>query len=348
MNSGAINRRVFSGLAAWAGVTAAVPVLWAQARPEKSTFTLALSGRANFAQLPLTVAEQRGYLRAEGLDIQFRDLPSDAAVLRAVADGSADFAAGGFDQVLAASAHGPLLQAFTLLRRTPAAALGIDPRAWPHYSSAADFRGRTVGVPRLGSSAHAVVHRVTTRAGLKTGDVHYVSLPSRAEAVAAIRLGQVDALCHLDPVMTLLEHGGEVRVVADTRTVNGSLRALGALMPEQCVYAAAEFLDRNAQAAHALGRALVRALKWLQTAGPGDLMKLVPEWYWAGDRALYLAAFGNQRDSYSPDGLMPADGPLAALRLMGEVDASLFTQGYELNKTSTNQFVSAQRARLGL
>ena len=37
--------------------------------------------------------------------------------------------------------------------------------------------------------------------------------------------------------------------------------------------------------------AMVHALKWLQTAGPSDIIKTVPESYFLGDRALYLAAF---------------------------------------------------------
>jgi len=44
---------------------------------------------------------------------------------------------------------------------------------------------------------------------------------------------------------------------------------------------------------------MVHALKWLQTAGPSDLIKTVPENHFQGDRALYLAAFERAPDVWS-------------------------------------------------
>ena len=65
---------------------------------------------------------------------------------------------------------------------------------------------------------------------------------------------------------------------------------------------------------------MVHALKWLQTAGPSDIIKAVPESYMLGDRGLYLAAFNKVRDALAVDGLMPEAGPSTALRSLALVD----------------------------
>jgi NitT/TauT family transport system substrate-binding protein len=47
---------------------------------------------------------------------------------------------------------------------------------------------------------------------------------------------------------------------------------------------------------------VVRALRWLLTAGPTDILRAVPSNAWIGDRSFYLGTFDKVRDSYSPDG----------------------------------------------
>lgn len=344
MSSRGVSRRVFASTAACAAVAVGVPALRAQSRLDVSKLVIAVAGRQHYAQLPLTVAEQRGYFRAEGLTTQFHAYVNESTALQSVIGGGAHIGAGGFEQVLTAAARGQMLQAFALQSRSPAVALGISLRTLPDYHAVSDLRGRKIGVTGLGTVAHAVAHLLTTQAGLKKGEVTYVSLPSMQEALAAIRFGQIDALCHLDPAMTLLEQRGEVHIVADTRTLSGVQRWLGTLMPATCLYAGTEFLEKSHQVVQALGRAMVRSLKWLQTAGPGDLMKLVPEEYLLGDRALYLAAFNNLRESLSPDGLMPVNGAQTAFKLLAEVDPTLKHNRIDLSRTYTNEFVLAGRA----
>jgi NitT/TauT family transport system substrate-binding protein len=92
-----------------------------------------------------------------------------------------------------------------------------------------------------------------------------------------------------------------------------------------------------------LASGLVHALKWLQTAGPGDIIKTVPESYLLGDRALYLASFIKVRESISLDGLMPERGPETALRAVASQDPGVRESRIDLGKTYLNVF--AQRAK---
>jgi NitT/TauT family transport system substrate-binding protein len=84
---------------------------------------------------------------------------------------------------------------------------------------------------------------------------------------------------------------------------------------------------------------MVYALKWLQTAGPGDIIKTVPEAYLLGDRALYLTAFNKVREAISPDGLMPDDGPRTVLKALAGFDAGIRADKIDLARSYSNEFV---------
>ena len=143
--------------------------------------------------------------------------------------------------------------------------------------------------------------------------------------------------------MTMLTQKNEVRVVADTRTLRGSAEVFGGPMPAGCLFASSAFIQKNPRTVQAMTLAMVRALKWLQTAGPSDLLQAVPEAYLLGDRALYLAAFGKMREAISPDGLLPDDGPRTALRALALVDPAIQGERMDLPRLYTNEF--ARRAR---
>jgi hypothetical protein len=66
--------------------------------------------------------------------------------------------------------------------------------------------------------------------------------------------------------------------------------------------------------------AMVRASKWIQGAGPGDIINAVPENYLLGDRTVYIDAFLTAKGAKSPDGMIPdkgADTSLRALAILG-------------------------------
>ena len=67
----------------------------------------------------------------------------------------------------------------------------------------------------------------------------------------------------------------------------------------------------------------MRADKWIQAAGPGDIIKAVPESYLLGDRAVYIDAFLAAKGALSPDGMIPEKGPDTACRALASIDAEI-------------------------
>ena len=330
-------RRKFISSACAAAIALTAPHIHAQARVEKSKVQIALEGRATFHHLPLAIADQMGFFRAQGVDVEFVDVSNSAKARQAVASGAADLCAGAFEQVLHLHSKNQAVRAFVLQGRAPQCAFGVSTRLLSAKASPADFRGKKIGIPELGCASHFLAGTMLMRAGVKSADVSYVVLGSGVSAVNALRDGQVDALSYTEPVISTLEVKSEIRILSEARTVGGAKAVFGGTMPAACLYAPDEFLQKMPKTCQALANGVVQALKWLQTAGPSDLIKIVPESYFSNDRSIYLAAFDKLRDSISLDGLIPEDGPRTSLKVLTEFDGSIDIKKIDLQKTYTNE-----------
>ena len=336
-----IQRRTLLGAAA---ALAAPAVLRAQSL-EKPKLTIAVGGKNLLYYLPLTIAEQLGYFKQEGLDVTIVDFAGGARALQAVVGGSADVVSGAFEHTVNMQFKGQPMRAFVLQGRAPMIVLGVNPKTMPNYKTVADLKGKKIGVTAPGSSTNVMVNFILAKAGLKPADVSIIGVGAGQGAVAAMRAGQIDAISNLDPVITLLARSGDLKIVSDTRIVAESDKVFGGPMPAGCLYAPQPFIDKNPGTTQALTNAMVRANKWIQAAGPGDVIKTVPESYLLGDRAVYIDAFLAAKGALSPDGMIPAAGPETAFRALASIDPELAKAKLDLNAVYTNDFVKKANAK---
>ena len=341
-----LSRRTFATATVCSIVTAVAPSLWAQSHLEKPKITIAVGGKSSLYYLPLTIAEQLGFFKSAGLEVEIIDFAGGSRAMQAVTEGAADVVSGAFEHTINLQSRGKKYQSFVLQGRAPAISLGISSKTMPEYKSVADLKGKRIGISAPGSSTNMVANLILARAGLKPGDVGFVGVGTASSALMAWRNGQIDAMSNADPVMSILEQKGELRIVADTRTLKGSVDIFGGAMPAGCLFAAAEFIQKNPNTVQALTTAMVRSLKWLQTAGPSDLIKTVPESYLLGDRASYLAAFNKVHEVISPSGLMFDEGPRTALKVLSRLDSTFRADKIDINAAYTNAF--AKKAQLQL
>jgi NitT/TauT family transport system substrate-binding protein len=334
-------------LAAGAAGTAlaAFPSLGAAQAPERRKVTIAVGGKNLLYYLPLTVAEQLKYFEAEGLEVSIVDFAGGARALQAVVGGSADVVSGAFEHTINMQAKGQPMRAFVLQGLAPQIVLAVNTKTMPNFKTVADLKGKKIGVTAPGSSTNIMTNFVIGKAGLKPTDVSIVGVGASQGAVAAIRAGQVDAISNLDPVITILARSNDIQIVSDTRDLAEAERVFGGPMPAGCLYAPISFLERNPNTAQALVNAMVRANKWIQQAGPSDIVKTVPEGYLLGDRAIYIDAFQKAQKALSPDGMFPERGPATALRALQSVDPAMRTAKIDLNAVYTNEFVRRANAK---
>ena len=323
----------------------ALPTLAHAQALEKAKTTIAVGGKNLLYYLPLTIAEQRGYFKAEGLDVTIVDFAGGARALQAVVGGSADVVSGAFEHTVNMQHKGQRLRAFVLQGRAPQIVLGVNPRTMANYKTIVDLKGKKIGVTAPGSSTNVMVNFILAKAGLKPSDVSIIGVGAAQGAVAAMRSGQIDAISNLDPVITLLQRSGDLKIVSDTRIVAEAEKVFGGPMPAGCLYAPQSFIDKNPATTQALANAIVRANKWIQAAGPAEIINNVPESFLLGDRAVYIDAFLAAKGALSADGMFPDKGPDTAFRALASIDAEIAAAKLDLGAVFTNEFAKKSNAK---
>ena len=115
-------------------------------------------------------------------------------------------------------------------------------------------------------STNFFVMYLMAKAGLKPADAAYIGVGIGPSVIAAIKRGDIDAVSNLDPMMTKLEMDGDIKVVADTRTEEGTRAIFGGSNPAAVLYARQDFISRNPNTTQALVNAFYKTLKWLERA----------------------------------------------------------------------------------
>jgi NitT/TauT family transport system substrate-binding protein len=323
----------------------AFPTVGSAQVPERKKVTIAVGGKNLLYYLPLTIAEQKKLFEAEGLEVTIVDFAGGARALQAVVGGSADVVSGAFEHNINMQAKGQMMRAFVLQGRAPQIVMAVSTKTMPNYKSVADLKGKKIGVSAPGSSTNIMANFILAKAGLKPSDVSFVGVGAAQGAVAALRAGQIDAISNLDPVITMLVRSNDIQIISDTRDVAEADRVFGGPMPAGTLYAPVSFIDKNPNTVQALTNAIVRANKWIQQAGPSDIVKSVPESYLLGDRAVYIDAFLKAKPALSGDGMFPEQGAATALRALQSVDDNMKTAKIDLKSVWTNDFVRKANAK---
>lgn len=312
---------------------------------EKQKVSIAVGGKNLLYYLPLTIAEQMGYFKDEGLQVEISDFAGGAKALQALVGGSADVVSGAYEHTINMQAKGQAITAFVLQARAPQIVFAVSTKTMPNYKSIADLKGKKIGVTAPGSSTNMMASFVLAKAGLKPTDVSFIGVGTSAGALSAMQSGQIDAISNLDPVISMLQLKKEIRIIADARTLKDTVDVFGGPMPAGSLYTTDAFLKKNPNTSQALANAMVRALKWIQKATPADVAKVVPDSFQLGDRSLYMAAFQNMREAISPDGMIPDAGPATALRALQAYEPELAGKTIDLSKTYTNELVKRANAK---
>src|SRR5688572_8230158 len=179
---------------------AAGPAAMAQA-PEKTKVVLGVGGKPLLYYLPLTIAERKGFFKAQGLDVEINDFGGGAKSLQALIGGSVDVVTGAYEHTIRMQAKRQDVCAVVELGRFPAVVIAARKDRAGDIKSAADLKGKKIGVTAPGSSTALIAQYAMVKAGLKPTDAAFIGVGGGAGAVAAMKKGEIDAISHLDPVI---------------------------------------------------------------------------------------------------------------------------------------------------
>lgn len=305
---------------------------------EKTDVSIAVGGKGLVYYLPLTIAEQKGFFEEEGLNVKVADFAGGSKALQAVVGGSADVCSGAFEHTINLQSKKQFFRAFVLQGRAPMIVLAGNKKTLAGYKSPADLKGKKIGVTAPGSSTNMLVSFFLAQHGLKDSDVSIIGVGGGAGAVSALRAGQIDALSNLDPVISLLDGTGDIFTIADTRTLKDTQTIFGGPMPAGCLYTAQKYIDENPGTVQALTNAMVKADKWIQTAGAEEIMKTVPKNYLLGNPDVYKLALTKSFEGLSPDGRIDPKGAETSLKALSVYIAGFKADEIDLSKCWTNDF----------
>lgn len=308
---------------------------------EKSHIELGVGGKPLLYYLPLTIAEQKGFFKDEGLDVTINDFAGGSKSLQALVGSSVDVVTGAYEHTIRMQVKNQPIKAVIELGRYPGIVLAVREDLKDKVKSVADLKGMKIGVTAPGSSTNNFATYLLHKAGLTDEDVSYIGIGAGASAVAAVMRGEVDAASNLDPTISTLVSGGNAFVLADSRTAEGMKEIFGVEnLPAAVLYTTDAFIKDNPETTQALVNALKKSLDWLATATPEDVVATVPEEYWQGDKALYTEAVKNSLATYSRTGVITEEGEKAAMELLS-FDPEIASAKVDLPATFDPTFIEA-------
>jgi NitT/TauT family transport system substrate-binding protein len=175
--------------------------------------------------------------------------------------------------------------------------------------------------------------------GLKADDASFIGIGVSTTAVAAVKNGSVDAIVNVDPTMSMLQSLGLIKVVADTRTPEGTQAVYGGPYPAAVLYAKADYINKNPAVMQKLVNAFVRTLKWIEAHSPKEIAAVLPPEYALGDEDLYVKSIAASKPMFSTDGRIPRAGAEIALKVLKQFDPQFREAAVDVGKTFDNSFV---------
>jgi NitT/TauT family transport system substrate-binding protein len=311
----------------------------AQEKPELAKVRLAVGGQAALYYLPLVVTQRLGLFRETGVEVDISDFAGGSRALQALVGGSADVVTGAFDHTIQMQAKNQSVVALVELGQFPGFVLALLNAKAAAYRSPADLKGMKIGVTAPGSSTHFMALQLMAKSGLKPDDASFLGVGATTTAVAAVKRGEIDAIVNTDPAVALLQREGLIKIVADTRTRDGTREVYGGIYPAAVMYASPAFIDKNPHTVQALVNAFVRGLAFMRSHSPEEVAAVLPEEYALGDKPLYVQAIKNSLPMFSPDGRFAREGAETAYSVLKAFDPDVRNAKIDLAATYTDRFV---------
>ena len=242
-------------LVALLAVSSAATVGFAQGGAKKPTLKkVTIAYVATTCDSTVYVAKTKGFFAAEGLDAELV-LGDWAFIKEGLALGRIDATQGLVMNYLKPVAEGLDAKFTAGVHRGCLHILAPKNSA---IKTAAELKGKRIGVPAIGSSPWIFAVRVVGDQGYDyKKDVEWKPYPA-AELKLALEKNQVDAIALADPIAEILLSEGDIRNVVDQATD-------APYKDEYCcvIVVSGKLVKNDAKAAAGITRAVLRAAKWI-------------------------------------------------------------------------------------
>lgn len=272
--------------------------------PEDAKWHVQLSGKnGSLCNAPTYIAYENGYFLEEGVDVEL--ISTDAETRKiALNNGSIPIVNGDF-QFFPAIEQGLGISVVSGLHN---GCIKLEVLPDSPIQSLEDLKGLTIGVDEIGGTTHQVMSMALEQNGISAkaedGEVTFLPFKESALELEALKQGQIDAAVMWDPLGSVAEKSGEVRVVYDIGKDEPFNEHFCCLL-----YASNKVLDEDPELIAALLRAYHKAQNWI-AENPAETAKIVTEKKYVSIEDLdlatdLLAAYNYPTEEFYAEGKQP-------------------------------------------
>jgi NitT/TauT family transport system substrate-binding protein len=327
-----------AGAIAALGVTACSSGASSSDSASMPTVKLMVGGIDKQIYLPYQLAQDLGFYKKYGVKVELStEQNGGVGAEDAMASGQVDMAGAWYIHTIDFQAKGKDVIDIVQLSGAPGEREMCGTNSGVH--SAADFKGKSLGVTDLGSGTDELTQFLASQHGISKTQYHTVVAHDGGTAVAAIQGGSADCVMTTQPTVGAMEAKHVAYSAIDLATTSGATAALGGAWPAASVLAQAGWVKSHQKAVQGVVDALVATMHWIATHSAAQIADKMPQQYVSNStitKAQYVAGLSTDKGQFLPDGIMPAGGPKTIYnmeKVLG-VDVSKVT----LSNTFTNTY----------
>jgi NitT/TauT family transport system substrate-binding protein len=302
------------------------------------TVSLMVGGINKQIYLPYQLAQDLGFYKKYGVNVKLStELNGGVGAEDAMASGQVDMAGAWYIHTIDFQSKGKDVEDIVQLSGAPGEREMCGTNSGVH--SAADFKGKSLGVTDLGSGTDELTQFMAAQQGISRSQYHTVAVGDGATAIANIQRGSVQCVMTTQPTVGALEAKKLAYSAIDLATTDGAKAALGGAWPAAGVLAQTSWVNSHKDTVQKVVDALVATMHWINTHSATDIANKLPSDFVQNStitKAQYIAGLTTDKGQFLPDGIMPAGGPktVYAMEKVIGTDVSKVT----LANTFTNEF----------
>ena len=289
--------------------------------------------------LPAKLAEQLGFFKEQGLDVELFNSNSGSQAATALLAREVQAVVGFYDHTIDLQSKGKFITDVVQFSVAPGETVLVKAAEADKFKDPANWKGQALGITGLGSATEFLTRALAAKAGLKSQDISMIPVGAGDTFIAAMQQGKIVSGMTTEPTVQRALKMGIAKVGIDLRTPEATRAALGSDYPAACLYMDRSYMEANKDTAQKLVNVFVKTLKWMNSHSPEEIAAKMPKDYYAGELDLYVQGLREGRAQYSPDGMMPQGAPEAVLKVLASFSAGVQGKTIDLTKTYTTEFV---------
>jgi NitT/TauT family transport system substrate-binding protein len=298
--------------------------------------------------LPFQLAQDLGFYKKYGVNVELStEQNGGVGAEDAMASGQVDMAGAWYIHTIDFQAKGKDVTDVVQLSGAPGEREMCGTNSGVH--SAADFKGKSLGVTDLGSGTDELTQFLASQHGISHSEYHTVAVGAGSTAIAAIQRNSAQCVMTTQPTVGALESKHLAYPAIDLATTSGATAALGGAWPAAGVLAQASWVKSHQKAVQGVVDALVATLHWINTHSAADIANKMPQQFVSNStitKAQYIAGLQTDKGQFLPDGVMPSGGPKTVYTMekvlgvdVGKVTLSnTFTTSYAMKANKLEGF----------